>query len=189
MLMAMLLRAQVVSLVCDDGEVEASGVMLVLASPVFKAMFETNMCEQSTMKIELPGKLKAHVELMLQFLDPVRGRALSVSSSDVDALLHLFHEYQVEPLVEECEAVLLLEGVSVARLLQARKYGLIKQHERCLTTIAASLRPFKLSERVRKRQLQLRQLHSRRPCSRAAIIDIQFHPGGFQTLRRRPCGR
>ena len=135
----------------DNGEadnfeiVPADSVILRKASPVFAAMLSHDMQETTTKQIEV-HKTKEEWMMFYAFLHPATGRSCKVEHGTVDMLLPIFDEYQMNLLVDECEALLLAMPPSVDRLLQAERYGLSKQYNRCLVRVAASMKELKTAE-------------------------------------------
>jgi hypothetical protein len=108
-------------------------------------MLSHDMQETTTKQIEV-HKTKEEWMMFYAFLHPATGRSCKVEHGTVDMLLPIFDEYQMNLLVDECEALLLAMPPSVDRLLQAERYGLSKQYNRCLVHVAASMKELKTAE-------------------------------------------
>eukprot|EP00747_Dinoflagellata_sp_TGD_P050130 gnl/TRDRNA2_/TRDRNA2_146583_c0_seq1.p1 gnl/TRDRNA2_/TRDRNA2_146583_c0~~gnl/TRDRNA2_/TRDRNA2_146583_c0_seq1.p1 ORF type:complete len:283 (+),score=66.63 gnl/TRDRNA2_/TRDRNA2_146583_c0_seq1:23-850(+) len=110
--------------------------VLALASPVFAAMLQSGMQEGQTKRIVLEGKSKAEFEVFCSFMSPFAGRRAQINPENVDFLLQWFDEYQALSMKDECEELLLSMPCDTKRLMQAAKFGLSKQYNRCLEAVA-----------------------------------------------------
>jgi hypothetical protein len=117
-----------------DGTVMVHPALLGLVSPVFAAMLCTDMHEKHQQKLNLPGKTKDDLQLFLEFVRPLSRKYVDVGT--VDRMLPWFDEYEVKGMKEECHALLLTLPVNSQRLLQADRYGLAKQYERCVKALS-----------------------------------------------------
>lgn len=118
-----------------ESEMPVHSVLLRLASPVFEAMLSTDMAEKESRRVRVEAASFEDFAEFYKFLLPLRGRTMKLSESNVDSMLAISDYYQVEPLKEECAAVLEGLPVSVPRLLQAHRHGLRRQYERCAEAI------------------------------------------------------
>lgn len=117
--------------ICVEGEiVRVHSALLGLTSPVFAAMLRSCMQEGRSRRMELPGKSKEDLELFMSFLHPLQ-RA-HIDESNVYKMLPWFDEYQITPLKDECEALLLRLPVTTDLLLQAHRFHLQKLYNTCL---------------------------------------------------------
>ena len=87
-------------------------------------------------QISLPGKSKKAFKKFQQFLHPIRGRQQKITRENVDEKMPLFDEYQMTSLKKECEDVLIKMPLTVERLIQAEKFGLTSQLDRCAQEVA-----------------------------------------------------
>jgi len=133
-----------IEVVVEGSAIRAHSATLARASPVFAAMLRSEMKEGSTRRITLEGKSKEEYITFLGFLQPVSGRKAWIDDKNVDFLLKWFHEYQVDPLVRECEELLLGRPVTLDALIQAKVYGLQEQYRRCLEEVASKFAELKI---------------------------------------------
>eukprot|EP00420_Gonyaulax_spinifera_P022546 CAMPEP_0197907044 /NCGR_PEP_ID=MMETSP1439-20131203/63932_1 /TAXON_ID=66791 /ORGANISM="Gonyaulax spinifera, Strain CCMP409" /LENGTH=182 /DNA_ID=CAMNT_0043528447 /DNA_START=51 /DNA_END=602 /DNA_ORIENTATION=+ len=126
-----------IEVVVEEQVLRAHSATLAGASPVFAAMLRSEMKEGSTRRIRLEGKSRTEFLTFLSFLQPGSSRQAQIDDKNIDFLLAWFHEYQVEPLLRECEEFLLGKPVSVDRLIQAKVYGFHRQYRRCLEEVAS----------------------------------------------------
>jgi hypothetical protein len=125
-----------VEVIVEDEAIRVHSGHLGSASPVFAVMLTTRMREGISHRIELPGKSKEEFKLFMSFLRPLS--RVRVTAETVDQMLVWFDEYQIIVLKEESEALLLTLPVTVDRLLQGRKYHLLKLYDECLRKLAPS---------------------------------------------------
>lgn len=123
--------------VCKDGEVKVHSFFLRVTSPVFEAMFTSEMSEQKSKRFKVDIESRAKFIEFYGFLRPLglSGRK-KINDRNVDYILEMSEYYQVQALKDECAIALARLPVTVDRLLQAQKYQLQKQYQRCLIHIA-----------------------------------------------------
>eukprot|EP00906_Rhabdomonas_costata_P033562 RCo047284 len=121
--------------------------VLQLASPVFNRMIFATSTVTTPQILALAGKAEEFEEF-LKFLYPPTHRSCKLSAENVDFLLAWFHDFEIAPLKEECEELLLTLPVTEDRLLQASKYGLVRQRARCIEEIATRCEDFSLERLV-----------------------------------------
>lgn len=79
-------------------------IVLCMASPYFDAMLSCDMKEKETMIIDLPGKNPDDWELFLPFLESrVSAQDVDLDMDKIPRLLPLFHEFQMESMIRECD--------------------------------------------------------------------------------------
>jgi len=114
--------------------------VLQLASPVLNRLIGDD-AKDIPQIVELPGKAEEFEEF-LRFIYPPNHRTFRMNEGNVDFLLHWFHQFEMHTFVEECEEFLLTLPVTEERLLQASRYGLKRQRERCIEHIAQNAEDF-----------------------------------------------
>lgn len=94
-----------ISLVCRDGLTYSHRFILAARSPVFRAMFASNMRESSSGEVRLPDMARATVH---HFLHYIYHGSLPDGLQDAElwALIALAHKYEVTALIAECSSTL-----------------------------------------------------------------------------------
>mmetsp|Transcript_69949 Transcript_69949/g.188449 ORF Transcript_69949/g.188449 Transcript_69949/m.188449 type:complete len:242 (+) Transcript_69949:58-783(+) len=116
-----------------------SSVVLGIASPVFKAMLAAGMKESRSRRI----KVSRDIGTARQFddfyscLSPATACTVRINQENVDGILAFSDYYQVIPLKLECDRALRDFPPSADRLIQAHKYGLSDQYNRCVTAVGS----------------------------------------------------
>ena len=94
--------------VVEDQQFAAHSLVLMLASPVFKAMLLAPMGESAIGRIQLPGKCKDEYRTFYRALLPGRECILDFNSAVM--LSRWANEYEVEGLKSRCELYLLADA-------------------------------------------------------------------------------
>lgn len=110
----------------EDRTLHANKTILSLWSPVFRAMFENDFKEKTSEEVALPFKKFKDIDLLLKSLHPP---IQDITNETVETLLPLYQEYQIEPMISRCEALLCNQANSVKNFILAQKYELPKLNE------------------------------------------------------------
>ena len=94
-----------VVLVVEGQKFHVHRVILSLWSPVFEKMFTSEFREKSENEIPLPRKKASHIREMLQMIYPSLEEKV-VEKSNCYFLFELAHEYQIDSIVQKCEALM-----------------------------------------------------------------------------------
>jgi hypothetical protein len=124
-----------VQVVVEDAVVEESSIILTSASPVFLRMITSGMRETESGRVELTGKSKSEFEAVMKFLRPRTARSMRIATENVDFLVKWFDEYEMMDLKNECEEFLMGLPCTTDRLMQAHRFSLRRQYDRCLKEI------------------------------------------------------
>merc|ERR1712232_1346560 len=119
-----------------------SSHVLRLSSPVFEAMFDSQMIESQSKRLSVEVASKEAFEAFYEMLVPVSARKRRVLESDLAGILSLSDYYQVDALREECEDLMSKMNPSPWLLVLSYKHQLLKEYERCADAIAAGLLNF-----------------------------------------------
>merc|ERR1719210_2209044 len=115
---------------------QVSSAMLRFASPVFDAMFRSEMAETASKRIKVDASSRAAFATFYQLMLPGAWSPSKINEMNVDELLVLSDYYQVEFLKVACEDVLLSLPVTAPRIIQAKTFGLRKQYSHCVDAFA-----------------------------------------------------
>ena len=120
----------------EGGTKQVCSLLLRMTSPVWDRMLASGMKEacQGTVTV---GASKEDFDAFYGMLLPGASRVME-HESEIDGVLALSEYYQVDFVKEACETKLLQLPTSVERLLQAEKYGLAQQYERCIKAAATT---------------------------------------------------
>lgn len=120
-------------------------VVLMLSSPVFRQMLQTDMCERESRIVRLPDKSKE------EFLDFIASLQIATEKEYTDEratfLSRWADEYQVDALKRRCQEYM-LEHMDVtvdsfsADMAHAVRYNLPKRIEQCLDSASNDLVAF-----------------------------------------------
>lgn len=110
--------------------------VLCLASPVFRGMLRAGMKEAQQKSVKVEVAMPEDFELFYGLLLPGEWNLDAVTENNVDALLAISDYYQVGFIKKGCEKRLLELPVTMGRLLQAHRHGLVHQCERCINSLA-----------------------------------------------------
>ena len=114
----------------------ACSAVLCLASPVFRGMLRAGMKEAQQKSVKVEVAMPEDFELFYGLLLPGEWNLDAVTENNVDALLAISDYYQVGFIKKGCEKRLLELPVTMGRLLQAHRHGLVHQCERCINSLA-----------------------------------------------------
>ena len=126
-----------VVLVVEDQRFHVHRSILAFWSPVFEKMFMANFKEKSNDEIPLPGKKASEVEQMLQMMYPSLEEKV-MNRNNCYFLQELAHEYQVDSIVQKCEAFMVsmvksrTEEDVLAMLIYGQKYQLKTLMSTCI---------------------------------------------------------
>ena len=118
-----------VVLVVEDQKFHVHRSTLAFWSPVFEKMFMSDFKEKSNDEIPLPGKKASEIKQLLHMMYPSLEEK-PVTKSNCYFLFELAHEYQIESIVQKCEAVMVTlvkakqENDVIAMLIYGQKYQL-----------------------------------------------------------------
>lgn len=122
-----------------DGEsFPVRSLLLMLASPVFGRMLETDMREMHEGRIQLPGKSKDEFKKVLPWLNDLEPK-VSVTIETLPTLLRWAREYEIERLTAACERFLSDVDVSVPELKLALDFNLKERTAQCISAISADI--------------------------------------------------
>lgn len=122
----------------EGAQIEVHSQLLMLASPVFKAMLDADMSEADDGLIHLPGKRKAEFEAVYAFISALQ-EAPAIELGSVPMLLQWADEYDIEKLRRACEQELMKREPSVDILRWAVQYGLPACRAKCTVEIMSDL--------------------------------------------------
>lgn len=117
---------------------EVHSQLLMLASPVFKAMLEADMNEADDGLMRLPGKCKAEFEAVYAFIGTLQ-EAPAIEFGSIPMLLRWADEYDIEKLRTACERELMKHEPSIDILQSAVQHGLADCRAKCIDTITSDL--------------------------------------------------
>merc|ERR1712137_1396916 len=117
---------------------EVHSQLLMLASPVFKAMLEADMNEADDGLMRLPGKCKAEFEAVYAFIGTLQ-EAPAIEFGSIPMLLRWADEYDIEKLRTACERELMKHEPSIDILQSAVQHGLADCRAKCIDTITFDL--------------------------------------------------
>ncbi|KAG5677788.1 hypothetical protein PVAND_007518 [Polypedilum vanderplanki] len=124
------------SIVCNDGiTVYANRIVLAKSSPVFKAMFQTDMSERQKNEIILND---IDSKTMKEFINFVYGKHIENFDDLVDSLLYCAEKYLVSNLKDICTKCLhenLDKNNAFETLAKAETYNLEPLMDQCITFI------------------------------------------------------
>ena len=119
-----------VVLAVEDQKFHVHRSTLAFWSPVFEKMFMSDFKEKSNDEISLPGKKASEIKQLLHMMYPSLEEK-PVTKSNCYFLLELAHEYQIESIVQKCEAFMVTvvkakqeECDVIAMLIYGQKYHL-----------------------------------------------------------------
>jgi len=128
-----------------DLQVEVEGesfpvrsLLLMLASPVFGRMLESDMRETHEGRIYLPGKSKDEFKQVLPWLNDLEPK-VAVTVETLPVLLRWAQEYEIDRLTAACERFLSDVDVSVTELKLALDFNLKERTAQCLSAISADV--------------------------------------------------
>ena len=133
-------------LIFRKGSRPACSTLLRMCSPVFERMFSSGMEESQKGEVKVEVSTARNFDAFYRLLMPGSYRRKHVTEEGVDSLLALSDYYDVKFIKLSCEEKLLTLPVTVERLLQAHKYGLKMQHNRCISELCQ--RPARLTRNV-----------------------------------------
>ena len=102
-----------VTIKCREKEFKVHKAVLIVESPVFKTMFETDMKEKHSSTIEITD---ADPEVISEVLDFLYMGSASNMGRMTEELLAFAHKYQIRPLLSLCETKL-LSSVTVTNVV------------------------------------------------------------------------
>ncbi|CAH1801104.1 unnamed protein product [Owenia fusiformis] len=105
----------------SDEKVYASNAVLKMMSPVFKAMFNSDMKEKNMTEVKLPGKSTTDLVVFMEAIHPNTWATVSVWN--IDVLLQLSREYLVDKLIKRCENYMAEAEPCLANFIRAAEYG------------------------------------------------------------------
>mmetsp|Transcript_115166 Transcript_115166/g.221952 ORF Transcript_115166/g.221952 Transcript_115166/m.221952 type:complete len:218 (+) Transcript_115166:49-702(+) len=123
-----------------------SSHVLRLASPVFEAMFNSEMLESQSKRLSVEVASKEDFDAFYAMLEPVSARKRRVLESDLPGILTLSDYYEVDALREECEDLMTKMKPSIWLLVLSSKHQILTVYERCADVVAAGLHNFTLDE-------------------------------------------
>ena len=136
-----------VVLIVEDQRFHVHRSTLAVWSPVFEKMFTTDLKEKTSDEIPLPGKKASEFkELLLMIYPPLEEKV--VTKRNCSFLFELAHEYQIESIVQKCEALMVsmvknrVENDVLAMLVYGQKY----QIKTLISTCIFEARRLKLKE-------------------------------------------
>lgn len=122
----------------DDETFSTHSVVLMLASPVFKAMLSNYWAESSKSTLTLPGKDKDQFRVFLEALQP--DTTVELTKDNVEYLVKLADEYQVNGLKGKCEAFIMSNvPITLMSLDFAINYKLEHRKGQCTEKIKANI--------------------------------------------------
>eukprot|EP00931_Biecheleriopsis_adriatica_P096020 TRINITY_DN69667_c0_g1_i1.p1 TRINITY_DN69667_c0_g1~~TRINITY_DN69667_c0_g1_i1.p1 ORF type:complete len:233 (+),score=22.77 TRINITY_DN69667_c0_g1_i1:61-699(+) len=121
-------------------ETKVHSQVLRMASPVFNAMFASNMKEAQTRRILIDQASKLEFEDFYRRLLPGAQFASGIKPENVGSLLALSEYYQVTFLKDACVKALDAFPATVPILILAKKYGLDNLYQQVLGNIMRSAR-------------------------------------------------
>ena len=135
-------------LVVEDTEFHVHRSILMLQSPVFKAMFSGHFKEATQDKITLEGKTSADMLQFLKLLYPanmIKKPLISFTGENVLKILALADEYQAEDVLNEClEETQITEANALVILPYAIKYN-TTVHLKCTNVITKNIASHKIN--------------------------------------------
>ena len=136
-------------LVVEDTEFHIHRSILMLQSPVFKAMFGGHFKEATQDKITLKGKTSADMLQFLKLLYPanmIKKPLISFTGENVLKILALADEYQAEDVLNQClEETQITEANALVILPYAIKYN-STVHLKCTNVIKQNIASHKIIE-------------------------------------------
>ena len=87
-------------------EFECYRVLLCYNCEYFDTMFSLPMKEKETSRIDLPDKDPKEWKIFYEFIDPATANLVQVTKENAMVLVPWFHEYQMNELLEKCDAIL-----------------------------------------------------------------------------------
>ncbi|XP_053386389.1 BTB and MATH domain-containing protein 38-like [Mercenaria mercenaria] len=93
------------TLVVEDHKIPVLKAVLCIASPVFRAMLESDFQEKSKREIPLPGKSYEDFVEFLKCIYPDKMK--KITEKNAYKLLPLAHEYEVKKMEKRCQKVLI----------------------------------------------------------------------------------
>ena len=130
-----------VDIVSGDRTFHCHELILAARSPVFRAMFQADMTERRTKRVEVQGLRPEVVADMLTFI--YTGHTdLDKDDTEVGELMGAADQYQLETLKKECEeklCTLLVEENCIENLVQADLHRAEKLREMSLDKLSANM--------------------------------------------------
>jgi len=114
--------------------------ILTLRSPVFKAMFDSNMTESSSNQIQIPDFDETSIRRMVEFLYKDTFTDIDGTSyEDFVSLLAIANKYQINSL-KEASSRYLSKMITVDNIADMRYYAILYDSSRLLNTCLLFLR-------------------------------------------------
>ena len=116
-----------VVLIVEDKKFHVHRSTLAFWSPVFEKMFTTDLKEKHSDEIQLPEKKASEFKELLQMMYPSLEEKV-VTKRNCYFLFELAHEYQIEPIAQKCNALMVsmvknrTEDDVLAMLIYGQKY-------------------------------------------------------------------
>jgi len=126
--------------VFGDGQEEmpVHSQVLRIVSPVFNAMFASDMKEASTRRVQIDLASRPDFAVFYRCLLPGEVCASHISAGNVCSLLELSDYYQIEFLKDSCIEVLRNCPASIPKLIMAKKHAPQELYDRLLSDVMAS---------------------------------------------------